>query len=108
MKRSQKIKLSRLIATTIAVVAFLAIMLIVSTFFTVTFHSPKPVRYMAMLFAGIAFILAWGISMIWKSTRDSSINEMGYIELHMMKAAIEQQIEVRNGEKVKPRLEAIK
>ena len=100
MKRGQKILLSRLVVATIAVAAFLAMMLIVNTFFTVTFDSRQPVKYMAMLFAGIAYLLAWVISLCWKSNRDTMIHEMGYIELHMYRAAIEQQIDERNGKKL--------
>ena len=96
MTRAKRTLVSRMIASTIAVAAFCAILLIESTIFQATFGSPPAVVYMAMLFSAISFLVSWIINMIWKSNRDSTINGMGYMELHILKAVIEQQIELRN------------
>ena len=105
MTRAKRTLISRLIASTIAVVAFAAILLIESTIFRVTFASTPAVVYTAMLFSAISYLVSWVINMIWKSNRDSAIHEMGYIELHMLQAAIEHQIEERGGNHVKMGIE---
>jgi hypothetical protein len=95
MTRIQKVYVRRFIALTIAVATFLAVLLIQNTFLVVTFNSGRAIRYMAMLFAGVGYILAWAISLMYKSNRDSAIHEMGDTELETYRAAIEQRIKDR-------------
>lgn len=74
----------------------------------VTFDASRALLLNAYSLTVVSYVFSWVASMIYKSSRDTAINEMGRVQLQVYKAAIEEALNqpqekytIKQGEKTK-------
>jgi len=103
-----RIYISRWVAMVLWMALVMSTILAERMILVVTFDASRALLLNAYSLTVVSYVFSWVASMIYKSSRDTAINEMGRVQLQVYKAAIEEALNqpqekytIKQGEKTK-------